>query len=144
MREGRSSSVAAGSEKHPDVTDLRMFVEDDEPGARTVLRIAGTVKVGESVREFESSLDRACSKDTGTVILDLTNLEYMDSTAVGILVGALHRMKSENRELVLVNPRERIASLLRVAKLDSLFEIYPTLDAAVAALEKGGEDTAGH
>lgn len=118
-----------------------MFVEDDQPGGSAVLRIEGTVKVGVTVREFEQSLDRAATERTGAVVLDLSGLEYLDSTAVGILVGTLHRLKSENRNLVLVNPRERIASLFRIAKLDSLFEIYGSVEEALAALAKKEDDT---
>jgi anti-sigma B factor antagonist len=121
-----------------------MVLEDDEPGGRTVLRISGTVKAGESVRDFESSLEHAAATESRAVILDLTDLDYLDSTAVGVLVGALHRMKSENRELVLVNPRERIASLLHVARLDSLFQIFGSVPEAEAALERGEGDSGVH
>jgi anti-sigma B factor antagonist len=118
-----------------------MYVDDDEPGGTIVLRLGGMVKVGETAREFESSLERIADEQTGSVILDLTDLEYMDSTTLGVLVGALHRLKSENRDLVLVNPRERIASLLRVAKLDSLFSIYDTVPEAMAAIARREDDT---
>jgi anti-sigma B factor antagonist len=118
-----------------------VFVDDEGPGGTTVLKIAGMVKVGETVRELETSLDRAASERTGAVILDLTDLEYMDSTAVGILVGSLHRLKGEDRDLLLVKPRERIASLLHVANLDSLFEIYGTIEEARAALADREGDT---
>ncbi|HEX5134625.1 MAG TPA: STAS domain-containing protein [Thermoanaerobaculia bacterium] len=118
-----------------------MYVEDGEPGGPIVLRLGAMVKVGETVREFESSLERIVSERTGPLVLDLTDLEYMDSTTLGVLVGALHRLKSENREMVLVNPRERIASLLRVAKLDSLFSIYESVPEAIAAITRREEDT---
>jgi anti-sigma B factor antagonist len=118
-----------------------MFVDDDGPGGTSVLKVAGRVKVGETVRELESSLERAASERTGAVILDLTDLEYMDSTAVGILVGSLHRLKGEGRELLLVKPRERIAALLHSANLDSLFEIYSTVEEARLALEDKEGDT---
>ncbi|MEP6471642.1 MAG: STAS domain-containing protein [Acidobacteriota bacterium] len=118
-----------------------MLVEDDEPGGTTVLKIAGMVKAGETVRDLESSLERAAAERTGAVILDLTDLEYMDSTAVGVLVGFLHRLKGEERDLLLVKPRERIASLLHVANLDSLFEIHETVEQARAALEDKEGDT---
>lgn len=118
-----------------------MFVEDDEHQGAIVLRVGGMVKVGETVRELESSLDRIATERTGSLILDLTDLEYMDSTTLGILVGALHRFKAENRNLVLVNPRERIAALLRVANLDSLFDIHRTIADALAALRRQEEDT---
>jgi anti-sigma B factor antagonist len=118
-----------------------MFVDDDEPGGPIVLRLGPTLKVGETVREFEDRLELIAGERTESLILDLTDVEYMDSTTLGVLVGALHRLKSENRELVLVNPRDRIASLLRVAKLDSLFEIYETVADAVAAIKRREEDT---
>ena len=123
---------------------MTRFVEDDEPSEHAVLKLAGMIKVGEAVRDFEQSLEHATAQRTGAVILDLTNLEYMDSTAIGVLVGALHRLKSENRDLVLVNPRERIASLLRVAKLDTLFPIYATVEEAFAALARRASDTGVH
>jgi anti-sigma B factor antagonist len=121
-----------------------MFVEDEESGGATILRLGGMVKVGETVRELESRLDRIASEQTGAVILDLTDLEYIDSTTLGVLVGALHRFKSQNRELALVHPRERIAALLRVANLDSLFRIFESVSDAIAAFEQGEDDTGVH
>jgi anti-sigma B factor antagonist len=118
-----------------------MFIEDEHAGGITVLKVVGAVKVGETVREFEQSLERAASDNTGAIVLDLTNLEYMDSTVIGVLVGALHRLKGEGRDLVLVKPRERIASLLRTAKLDSLFEIYETVAEAIGTIANEETDT---
>jgi anti-sigma B factor antagonist len=118
-----------------------MFIEDEESGGTTVLRLSGIVKVGETVRELENRLEGIATEQTGSVILDLTDLEYMDSTTLGVLVGALHRFKSQNRELALVHPRERIAALLRVANLDALFHIYETVAEAIAGLQRGEEDT---
>jgi len=144
LREARSSCGRVGLEEPEGIPRVGMFVEDDGPGGTTVLRIGGMVKLGETVHEFERTLERAANERTGAVVLDLTDLEYLDSTAVGILVGGLHRMKSEDRELVLVNPRERIASLLRVANLDSLFEIYGSVAEALEAIRKKEGDTGVH
>lgn len=121
-----------------------MYVEDGEPGGAIVLRLTGMVKVGESVRELESRLEMIATERTGSVILDLTDLEYMDSTTLGVLVGALHRFKSQNRDLVLVNPRDRIAALLHVANLDSLFQVFNSVPEAIASFERPGEDTDAH
>jgi anti-sigma B factor antagonist len=118
-----------------------MFIEDEHAGGVTVLKVVGAVKVGETVREFEQSLERAANENTGAIVLDLTNLDYMDSTVIGVLVGALHRLKGEGRDLVLVKPRERIASLLRTAKLDSLFEIYDTVPEALGTIANKEADT---
>jgi len=121
-----------------------MFVEDDVPGSTTILRLAGMVKVGENLHELERILERAANEGTGAVVLDLSELEYLDSTAIGTLVGGLHRLKSEDRDLVLVNPRERIAGLLRVANLDSLFEIYGSVAEALEAIRRKAQGTDVH
>ena len=144
MREEESSCGRETPDPPARFTVVAMHVDDDELGGTTVIRVAGMVKVGETVRELESSLERAASEMTGAVILDLTDLEYMDSTAVGILVGALHRLKGEERELLLVHPRERIASLLHVANLDSLFEIFDTVEQARQSLHDREGDTGAH
>ena len=118
-----------------------MFIQDEHPGGVTVLKVTGAVKVGETGREFERSLERAANESVGAIVLDLTNLDYMDSTVVGVLVGSLHRLKGEGRELVLVKPRERIHSLLKTAKLDSLFEIYDTVAEAIGTIRNKEADT---
>jgi anti-anti-sigma regulatory factor len=48
-------------------------------------------------------------------------------------VGYLGRFRNARRELILVNPSDRIRKLLQVAKLADLFPIYDTVDAAMAA-----------
>ena len=98
-----------------------MLIENDQPGGVTVLKIGGSVKIGETVREFEQSLERVAEERTGAVVLDLTDLEYMDSTVVGVLVGALHRLKAQGRELVL--------------------EIYDTVPEALGTIKNKEQDT---
>jgi anti-sigma B factor antagonist len=67
------------------------------------------------------------------VIIDFSKINFIDSTGIGELVGYLGRFRSSHRELILVNPSERIRKLLQVAKLAELFPIYDTVDAALAA-----------
>ena len=57
-------------------------------------------------------------------MLDLSGLEYMDSTGVGVLIGALKRFNERKREILLAAPQRRILAGLRVTHLDTLFRIY--------------------
>jgi anti-sigma B factor antagonist len=102
-------------------------------GGVTLLNIEGVIKLGESAQFFAQTLDRTLADDKGHVIIDFTRINFIDSTGIGELVGYLGRFRSFQRELMLVNPSERIRKLLQVARLDKLFPTFDSVDAALAA-----------
>src|ERR1700681_3186624 len=110
-----------------------MIVEKRHLEGFTLLNIEGVIKLGESAQFFAQTLERALADDQGHVIIDFSRINYIDSTGIGELVGYLGRFRSFQRELVLVNPSDRIRKLLQVARLDKLFLTYDSVDAAVAA-----------
>lgn len=111
----------------------RMIVEKRHLNGFTLLNIEGVIKLGESAQFFAQTLERALSDDRGHVIVDFSKINFIDSTGIGELVGYLGRFRNARRELILVNPSDRIRKLLQVAKLADLFPIYDTVDAAMAA-----------
>jgi anti-sigma B factor antagonist len=58
------------------------------------------------------------------IVLDLTNLSYMDSSGLGALVSVYASARSANVELKLINLSARIQQLLRLTKLASVFEPF--------------------
>ncbi len=110
-----------------------MIVEKRHLPGFTVLAVEGVIKLGESAQFFAQTLDRTLSDDTGHVIVDFTQINYIDSTGIGELVGYLGRFRGHERELILVNLNERVRKLLHVSRLDELFPIYPSVEAAIAA-----------
>lgn len=112
-----------------------VIVEKSNHGHSTLLKVEGTIKLGESAQFFAQTLKRALETEPGHVLVDLSEINYIDSTGIGELVGYLGRFRDTGRKLVLVNPSERIRKLLKIAKLDDLFPIYDTLDAALAELD---------
>jgi anti-sigma B factor antagonist len=113
-------------------SDRPMIVEKRHLEGFTLLNVEGVIKLGESAQFFAQTLERTLSDDRGHVIIDFSGINFIDSTGIGELVGYLGRFRGFNRALVLVNPSDRIRKLLRVAKLDSLFPTYETVDAAMA------------
>lgn len=113
-----------------------MIVDKKHLEGFTLLVIEGVIKLGESAQFFAQTLERALSADRGHVIVDFSQINYIDSTGIGELVGYLGQFKNQKRKLILVNPSERIVKLLQVARLAELFPIHPTVEAAVAA-ERG-------
>jgi anti-sigma B factor antagonist len=109
-----------------------MIVEKRHLEGFTLLNVEGVIKLGESAHFFAQTLERALAEDQGHVLIDFSQINFIDSTGIGELVGYLGRFRSFNRELVLVSPTDRIRKLLKVAHLDVLFPTYDTVEEAIA------------
>lgn len=55
------------------------------------------------------------------IMIDMADLAYIDSTGLGVLIGAFGRMQEKEHSIRIKNPRENIAKLLRITSLDKIF-----------------------
>jgi anti-sigma B factor antagonist len=117
-----------------------MKIHEEERGAHTILGITGTLALGENTRALQDRFEAIEEGRSGAVILDLSGLEHLDSTAVGVLVGGLKRFEAQGRRFYLVNPKERVASVFRITHLDSIFRTFPTVEGALEAAKLSGEE----
>jgi len=113
-----------------------MKIAEEQGPEHTVLRVEGSLKVGDTAQTLSETCERIAYERKGALVLDLSGLDYMDSTGVGVLIGALKRFQEGKREILLAAPQRRILAGLRVTHLDTLFRIYESLDLALAALAK--------
>lgn len=109
-----------------------MIVEKQTLRGATLLKLEGVIKLGESALFLSQTLDRVLEEDPGHVLIDFSRINQIDSTGIGELVGYLVKFQERGRKLALVNPTDRIRRLLSVARLDTLFAIYPNVEAAFA------------
>ncbi len=70
------------------------------------------------------------------LIIDLTDVPYVDSAAIGCLVNAHVSRMNAGRRLVLVGVAERVQTILRVTGVIKVFSMFPTLDAARDSLRQ--------
>lgn len=66
------------------------------------------------------------------LVVDLSGVGFMDSTGLGVLVGALRLARLHNGSLYLVAPRERIHRIMAITGLDSVFEFADSRSEATA------------
>jgi anti-sigma B factor antagonist len=110
-----------------------VIVEKRRIEGMTMLRLEGVIKLGESAEFLSQTLERSLAEESGHVLIDFSSINYIDSTGIGELVGYLGRFRETGRKLILINPSDRIRKLLHVARLDELFSIHDTLEAALKA-----------
>lgn len=80
--------------------------------------------------ELRAALDAAERLGCPTVVVDLSGVSFMDSTACGVLVGEAKRRRREHGELVLVSNGTRAGRVLEVSGIDRFVAVHPTLHAA--------------
>jgi anti-sigma B factor antagonist len=67
------------------------------------------------------------------VVVDLGRVDFLDSTGLGVLVGALKRLRATGGSFGLVCDREPLLKIFRITALDQVFPLYPTVSAAIGA-----------
>lgn len=105
----------------------------DEKGV-TVVAVRGFINFGESAQQFSAYLEELLAADVPVVLIDMSDIDHVDSTGLGELVGYLQRFEKEGRRLALFRPHTRILNLLRLTRLNEIFPIYEDRVAALAEL----------
>lgn len=97
----------------------------------TVLEVGGEVDVYTAPRLRERLVELV---DAGArnVVVDLGRVEFLDSTGLGVLVGALKRLRATNGTFGLVCAKEPLLKIFRITALDQVFPIYPSVEAATS------------
>jgi anti-sigma B factor antagonist len=76
------------------------------------------------------------------VVIDLSEVSFLDSTALGVLIGAVKRLRSRGGALAIVNTDPSIAKTFEITGLDQIFTILPSRADALAALDDSLEGDA--
>ena len=132
-----------------------------QSGDVTIIDLKGPITLGEALahaEEFGSKtavgppplligeIVRQVLKQGGRkVLLNLTNVSYVDSSGIGELVGAFNTVQREGGQLKLCNPAVRVVSVLRITRLDNFFPVATDEAAAIRSFSKpgGGDRAAG-
>ncbi len=99
---------------------------EDVPGA-TVLRIHGPLLLG----NFFPLQNMVRSDSAPLLILDVSDMPYIDSAGIGCLVGAHVSRENSGRKLILVGANDRLQTSLKVTKVDQLFTTSVTIEEAL-------------
>jgi len=98
------------------------------PGLR-VLRLTGPITLS-NFFEFQAMVRASTSR---SLILDLTQVPYIDSAGIGVLVGAYVTHSKDKRSLALVGVGERVRSAMQITRVEQFFHFYDNVAAAEAA-----------
>lgn len=78
-----------------------------------VVKVEGEVDVS-NAGELREKLDQALATDAKTIVVDLSQVPYIDSTGIGVLVGTAHRAKDKGAEAIVSKPQYNVARVLKL------------------------------
>src|SRR4051812_30185701 len=83
--------------------------------------------------EMRTSLRTIIDEKPKRLIIDMSNVTYVDSSGIAVLIGAMQSLETQGGEFMLAATRETVRFIFESAKLDKYFHMYPTVEAAAAA-----------
>jgi len=110
-------------------------------GERHVLAVRGEIDLF-TAPELKQVLAESIEAGRARIVVDLTDTTFLDSTALGVLIGAVKRLRSRDGALAIVNVDENIAKTFEITGLDQIFTIVSTREEAVDAVDPA-RDAAG-
>jgi len=99
-----------------------------------VLHAHGRITLGEGASSLRDTVRELADTGQARIILDLTDVAYVDSAGIGELVSAYTSITSGGGQFVLAGLQKRVSDLLQITKLYTVFSVYRTADEAIAAL----------
>jgi anti-sigma B factor antagonist len=106
-----------------------------------VISLAGEVDLY-TAPEFKQQLLEVIGQGGKNVVVDFSNTTFIDSTTLGVLVGGVKRLRTNDGQLSLVCSDRNITKIFEITGLDRVFAIYGTRDEAVSKLNGGANPPA--
>jgi anti-sigma B factor antagonist len=92
--------------------------------------------------EFKQQLLEVINQGAKEVVVDFSNTTFIDSTTLGVLVGGVKRLRTNEGQLSLVSSDRNITKIFEITGLDRVFTIYGSRDEAVAGIGSATQPSA--
>ena len=112
---------------------MELAVSRESVDGATILSVRGEVDVY-SAPALSENLAQLLDEGTTAIVVDLSEVAFLDSTGLGALIGARTATETAGGTLALVCTNDRILKLFTITGLDNVFQIHPTTAEAVASI----------
>ena len=117
------------------------LTEEDLDERTHVIAVRGEIHVT-TAPEFSRRLNEAIARGKTSVVLDLSAVEFIDSTGLSVLLNGLRRVTRAQGRLALVCANPTVLRLFEITKLDTTFDIRTSREEAIAAVRQGSDQPA--
>jgi anti-sigma B factor antagonist len=101
-----------------------------------VIQLQGDLIGEENGLELVDHINDKINQNVKLCAIDLSEVRYMNSSGIGVLITLLTKFRNKGGEVVLINPSEQIKKLLIITKLNAIFNIVTSEQEALSKLKK--------
>jgi anti-sigma B factor antagonist len=102
----------------------------------TILDLSGRITLGEGSVTLRDTVKDLLAKGSKSILLNLANVDYIDSSGLGELVSAYTTVKNQGGELKLLRLTTKVHDLLQITKLYTVFDISDDETSAIGSFHK--------
>ena len=102
----------------------------------TVLDLSGRITLGEGSVTLRDAVRDVLAKGSNKILLNLANVDYIDSSGIGELVSAFTTVKNAGGELKLLQLTKKVHDLLQITKLYTVFDVSDDEASAISSFTK--------
>jgi anti-sigma B factor antagonist len=99
----------------------------------TILDLSGRITLGDGSVTVRDAVKDVLGKGSKNILLNLANVDYIDSSGLGELVGAYTTVKNQGGELKLLKLTTKVHDLLQITKLYTVFDIKDDEASAISS-----------
>jgi len=115
---------------------VALTIASREVDGVTVLDCGGRITLGEGSVQLREAIRDIIGKGAKNILLDLGDVNYIDSSGLGELVSAFTTAKNQGATLKLLNLTKKVHDLLQLTKLYTVFDIYDDEAHAISSFNK--------
>jgi len=112
-----------------------MQLTDREQDGVIILQPKGKIMGGPSASLLHDKLHEVIEAGNRKVVIDLSRVDWMNSTGLGILISSYTTLRNNNGKLKLASVTDKIQSLLTITKLITVFDSYDSVEEAIDAFK---------
>ena len=112
---------------------MSMTFKTREVGGVTIVDLSGKITLGEGGITLREEVRKLLGEGQKKIVLNLAEVNYIDSSGLGELVSSYTSVKNSGGELKLVNLTSRVRDLLVITKLVTVFDVPESEAAAVSS-----------
>ena len=114
---------------------MALTIASREVNGVTVLDLSGRITLGEGSVQLRDAIRGLISKGSKNILLNLGDVNYIDSSGLGELVSAFTTAKNQQAEVKLLNLTKKVHDLLQLTKLYTVFDIKDDEASAIASFK---------
>ena len=112
-----------------------MQFESEAKDGVLILRLSGDLIGEEKGFSILELVNNSTAENIIKCVIDISELRYISSSGIGVLITILTKFRNKEGEVYLVNPSDSVQKLLIITKLNAIFNVSDSIEDAIQALK---------